>query len=129
MNYLEMVKEFHETLMLPVRKTPGKIDKKAFSKRVMLICEELSEYCKAVSTQNLPEIADAIGDLLYVVFGTAVEHGLPMNEIFRQIHKSNMTKKDGHIDKSGKLIKPKNYIPVNLSWLNNKNKSKTQPKQ
>jgi predicted HAD superfamily Cof-like phosphohydrolase len=82
-----------------------------------LITEELSEYCKAVANQDIVAIADGLGDLMYVVIGTAIEHGLPFDKVFDLIHKSNMSKKGGHFDKSKKWIKPPTYKPVDLSWL------------
>ena len=117
MKYLQAVKEFHEALGLPIGDRPQNIDLKSFARRVRLIAEELSEYAEAVSNSDVIGIADGLADILYNVFGTAIEHGLPMDEIFRQVHKSNMTKVNGHMDDSGKWIKPDDYEPVNLKWL------------
>ncbi len=116
-DYLNMVKEFHIIFTNEIGPRPQNINRKSFARRTRLIAEEFSEYCQAVSTDNIIEIADSLGDLLYVVFGAAIEHGLPMDRIFKKIHESNMTKKDGHKDSSGKWIKPDNYKPVDLSWL------------
>jgi len=116
-DYFSMVRSFHDTFQIPISNFPTLIDLKSFARRVRLINEELSEYCKAVSDCDIVEISDALGDLLYVIFGTCVEHGLPIDEIFEQIHMSNMSKVGGTIDKSGKLIKPENYRPVDLSWV------------
>lgn len=120
-DYLGMVKKFHIILGLPIGEQPKNISRHAFARRTRLINEELSEYCKAVSEDDIVEIADALGDLLYVVFGAAIEHGLPMDKIFEQIQQSNTSKKDGHFDKTGKWIKPDNYKPVDLSWVLNEN--------
>ena len=116
-NYYAMVRSFHDAFKIPVSNDPVLLDLKSFARRVRLINEELSEYCKANADGDIVEIADALGDLLYVVFGTCVEHGLPMDEIFEQIHASNMAKIGGHKDSSGKLIKPENYRPTFHSWL------------
>ena len=116
-DYLGMIKKFHKTFGMPIGDTPKNISRHAFANRLRLINEELSEYCKAVSENNIVEIADGLGDLLVIIFGTAVEHGLPMDEIFEQIQISNMSKRDGHFDGSGKWIKPDNYKPVDLSWI------------
>lgn len=115
--YYQNVEEFHYMLGLPVGSFPQVIPLEAHSRRMRLILEELSEYTKAVSNNDIVEIADALGDLLYVVFGAALDHGLPMDKIFKQIHESNMTKRDGYMDEGGKWIKPDNYKPVDLSWL------------
>lgn len=111
------VQEFHKAFGIPVSDKPTTIDLHSFSRRVRLIDEDLAEYCKAVSENDIVGIADALGDLLYVVYGTGVEHGLPMNQILQAIHEFNMTKTGGKLDESGKLVKPSTYKPVDLSWL------------
>jgi len=116
-DYQSMVEEFHDTFGITNSDAPTNIDRSAFARRVRLISEELSEYCKAVSADDIVEIADALGDLLYVTFGACIEHGLPMQSIFKEIHKSNMTKVGGHKDDSGKWVKPDTYVPVDLNYL------------
>lgn len=120
-DYLGMVREFQKAFGMPVGGQPKNISRHAFARRLRLITEELSEYCEAVGENDIVRIADALADLLWVVFGTTVEHGLPMDRVFLQVHASNMSKKDGHFDKSGKWIKPDNYKPVDLSWILNEN--------
>lgn len=62
--------------------------------RTGLISEEAHEY---LISEDMEEIADAIGDLLYVVIGAAVAHGIDIEPIFAEIHRSNMSKMwDGH---------------------------------
>lgn len=116
-DYYQSVINFHRMVGLPVATKPKNISGPALANRNRLMLEELSEYNEAVAKGNIPKIADALADTLVTVFGTAAEHGIPMDEVFRQIHASNMTKKDGHRDKGGKWIKPDNYIPVDLKWL------------
>ena len=83
--------------------------------RHALIREELEEYWSA---RDIVEIADAIGDMLYVVLGAAVSHGLDIEPIFEEIHRSNMTKFiDGHMDEAGKWIKGPSYSPANLGTI------------
>lgn len=70
------------------------------------------------TTANGPDvvgIADAIGDLLYVVLGTAVACGIQIEDIFSEIHRSNMTKFiDGHCRQDGKWMKGPSYTPAQL---------------
>lgn len=61
--------------------------------------------------------ADALGDLLYVVFGAAVTFGIDMGPIFDEIHRSNMTKIGGPVRPDGKRLKPATYEPPNLKPL------------
>ena len=120
-DYVEMMKEFHKTFDVPISKEPKLINDNDFIRRLSLISSENGELNDAVRQKDIVEIADALGDLLYVVFGMAVEMGLDIDEIFKQIHKSNMSKAnaDGTVTKDvgGKIIKSANYKPVDLSWI------------
>lgn len=81
--------------------------------RQNLIQEELNEL--SLAYYNIVGIADALGDLLYVVIGTAVTYGIDLEPIFQEIHRSNMTKFiDGHRREDGKWIKGPSYSPANL---------------
>jgi predicted HAD superfamily Cof-like phosphohydrolase len=79
--------------------------------RYALIEEELDEYASA---GNLYAIADAIGDLLYVVYGAAVCHGIDMEPIFEEIHRSNMQKLTGPKRADGKQLKPEGWRPPDI---------------
>lgn len=63
--------------------------------RVHLIAEELAELCVALLAQDKVQVLDALGDLLYVIVGTAVAFDLPLAEAFDEIQRSNMTKAVG----------------------------------
>jgi len=83
--------------------------------RYELIKEELEELDKAQCDCNRLGIADAIGDLLVVVLGTAVAYGIDIQPIFDEIMRSNMTKFiDGYKREDGKWIKGTRYSPANL---------------
>lgn len=90
--------------------------------RSRLIHEELKELDDALvesdcigDFRTLVAIADALGDLLYVVIGAGVVFGIDLDEVFQEIHSSNMTKfKDGHRREDGKWMKGPSYRPVNL---------------
>lgn len=84
------------------------------SLRYQLIEEELREFDQAMADRDLVKVADAIGDLLYVVYGAAVAFGIDMQPVFDEIHKSNMSKVGGHTDLTGKWIKPATYKPAEL---------------
>lgn len=107
------VQKFHEAFGAPVGEKPQMISRERFELRKRLIEEELVEYMIAFEQGDLVEVADALGDLLYVVFGTAVEHGLPMGAIVAEIHESNMSKlgEDGKpiYREDGKVLKGPNF--------------------
>lgn len=85
------------------------------SLRIRLILSELAELSDA---QDLTSVADAIGDLLYVVYGAAVAYGLPAQKIFDEVHRSNMTKFiDGHVDEGGKVIKGPSFEPPKINEI------------
>lgn len=115
MDYMQMyVKQFHKAFDIPYSNKPQLLSTDATYRRLSLIGEETEELYAALTGKNLAEVADAIGDLLYVVYGTAVECGIDMYDINREIHRSNMTKVGGHKRGDGKWIKPDTYSPANL---------------
>lgn len=93
-NFLEKVKEFHELFNHPVGNKPANISENRKKLRYKLLYEEVEELNVAMSENNLTEVADALGDILYVLGGAIIEHGLQnaMPEIFAEIHRSNMSK-------------------------------------
>jgi predicted HAD superfamily Cof-like phosphohydrolase len=89
-----------------------------FHFRLELIQEETLELVRAYRKSDLVEFADAIGDLLYVVYGLGHASGLPMDRIFAEIHRANMDKKrsDGTGKRFSKIDaeKPDGWRPPNL---------------
>lgn len=72
------------------------IDQKAGDERLYrawLMLEELTEVIRAMAMNNEIELADGLGDLQYVLLGTAVTYSIPMSEVFAEIQKANMAKK------------------------------------
>lgn len=83
--------------------------------RHRLIAEELSELKAAWIADDVVEAADAIGDLLYVVLGAAVDCGIDIEPVFNEIHESNMSKTiDCQFREDGKVLKGPHYRPPNL---------------
>lgn len=93
-NYAKKVQQFHEMFSLPVLNEPTLIDKKRFKLRIDLIKEELDELIEAYENSDIVEIADALGDLQYVLSGAVLELGFgeKIEQIFDEIDSSNMTK-------------------------------------
>ena len=60
-----------------------------------------------------------MADLLYVVYGTAVSYGIDMDPVFREVHRSNMSKVGGYKREDGKWVKPPTYSPAVIEpiWL------------
>ncbi|EMY80981.1 nucleoside triphosphate pyrophosphohydrolase MazG-like protein [Psychroflexus gondwanensis ACAM 44] len=100
---LEHVKIFHKAFGLDVsevQKADLGLDKNML--RYKLMREENEEYLEAASQGDLVEVADALGDMLYILCGTIISHGMQhkIEEVFEEIHRSNMSK----LDKNGKPI-------------------------
>lgn len=113
----KMVLEFHETFGIYAQNKPGLVPDKVRDLRIRLIDEEFDEFKQACLTNNFLEVVDAIGDLLYVVYGAACAFGVDMEPIFKEIHRSNMSKQGGALDMHGKWIKPSTYSPPDLAFL------------
>lgn len=113
------VADWHERFGVPVARKPTTIPLQRCDLRARLIREELDELEAYLLTGNLIEIADALADLLYVTFGTAVELGMDMEPIFNEVQRSNLSKlwPDGkpRYREDGKVLKPPNYSPPNLA--------------
>jgi predicted HAD superfamily Cof-like phosphohydrolase len=82
-----------------------------------LIEEEFGELREAMAQGAVSQIAKELADLLYVVYGTAVSCGIDMEPVFREVHRSNMSKVGGHKGADGKWVKPSNYSPARLEPL------------
>lgn len=108
------VREFHKTFDRPINDNPTLLDYDKAIFRTKLIGEELCELQDAIDEQNIVKIADALGDLLYVVYGSGVSFGIDLEAVFDEIHRSNMTKIGATIREDGKVIKPDTYTPPDL---------------
>jgi predicted HAD superfamily Cof-like phosphohydrolase len=122
---INKVKEFHSTFGLEYHESPvSAIDQKIVDLRHRLMQEENDEYLEACRNNDLVQIADALGDKMYILFGTIVAHGLQykIEEIFDEIHRSNMSKLDDEgkpiYREDGKILKSSNYfLPDIASFL------------
>lgn len=111
------VLEFHRKFGIFIESSPTAPCHPLAQFRLDLIDEELNELATVFATQDIVEIADAIGDLLMVVYGTAVSCGIDMKPICDEIHRSNMTKTmipSGFVFKHGKPFKGKVFKEPNL---------------
>jgi len=90
----DMVREFHVKYGHLVNSSPTTtISPVVKDLRLKLINEEYIELIeKGLEKDNLVEIADGIADLVYVLIGTALSYGIPFDRVFREVHRSNMTK-------------------------------------
>ncbi len=118
---INSVKEFHEVFRIGSRGTPeGSIREEEYLLRHRLMQEENDEYLEACKRGDLVEIADALGDKMYILFGSILKHGLQhkIEEIFDEIHRSNMSKLDDKgqpiFREDGKIMKSSNYFKPDI---------------
>lgn len=121
---LDAVKEFHKSFGLGVSQKPtSSLSKSTIELRYSLMKEENEEYLEAALSNNLTEIADALGDMLYILCGTILEHGMQhkIEEIFDEIQRSNMSKlgEDGKpiYREDGKVMKGPNYFKPDIEKI------------
>ena len=117
----ELVEDFMEAMGQDVNVVPSWPDEETQRLRVDLIEEELDELHYAIDNKDMVEIADALGDLLYVVYGAGHAFGIDLDECFKEIHASNMSKlgPDGKPIKreDGKVLKPDTFFPPDLKTI------------
>lgn len=121
MTKTEMVRQFHEAFMLPIGDKPDLPDDSVRLLRWDLLVEEMVELDDAECDDDLVGIADALADLVYFAIGTAVAYGIPFDEVFNEVHRSNMTKldKDGNViyREDGKVLKPDTWEPPRIKEI------------
>jgi len=123
-NKIKDVHEFHTAFGLGIKETPtADIGKDRNLLRYNLMKEENEEYLEAVTNNDLVETADALGDMLYILCGTIIEHGMQhkIDEVFEEIQRSNMSKlgEDGKpiYREDGKVLKGPNYFKPNIKAI------------
>ena len=123
-NAIDAVKEFNEAFKIKYSKNQeADLDESIIELRYRLMQEENDEYLEAARKKDLVEIADALGDKLYILCGTILAHGLQdkIVEVFDEIQRSNMSKlsEDGTpvIREDGKILKGPNYFKPNIKSI------------
>lgn len=118
------VRAFHDAFGIPNAPEPtGDIGDRDALLRYKLIREENEEYLEAALRGDLVEVADALGDILYILCGTLLKHGLEhkMAEVFREIQRSNMSKlgADGRpiYREDGKVMKGPDYFKPDIQRI------------
>lgn len=142
-NSYDKVKEFHETFGHPVATEPTVVSDDRLVLRLTLILEEAIELADAMgfATDDIKDsaeymlheigprvyeedvdlvaVADALGDLEYVVNGAALEMGIPLPEVVAEVHRSNMTKLDSDgkpiYREDGKILKGEGFEEPRLA--------------
>ena len=118
------VEDFHTAFNLGIKQKPeANLGKEKNRLRYILMKEENEEYLEAANNGDLVEVADALGDMLYILCGTILEHGMQhkIEEIFEEIQRSNMSKLDENGEpvyrEDGKVLKGNNYFKPEIGKI------------
>ena len=120
---IKSVEEFHTVFRIGNADKIQLIAERDYTLRYNLIKEENEEYLEACKNGDIVEIADALGDQLYILFGTILKHGLQhkIEEVYDEIHSSNMSKLDENgapiFREDGKILKSNLYFRPDIKKI------------
>lgn len=123
-NKISAVELFHNSFGLGVSHKPqANLGPAKNNLRFNLMDEENKEYFEAAEKDDLVEVADALGDMLYILCGTILEHGMQhiIEEVFDEIQRSNMSKLGANgqpiYREDGKVLKGPDYFKPNIKSI------------
>ncbi|MFD5449955.1 MazG nucleotide pyrophosphohydrolase domain-containing protein [Streptomyces sp. NPDC003470] len=109
----DLVRAFHLALGLDTRSTPTEVEPALAAQRGALLAEEAAEVAEVSVTGPLDRLAHELADVVYVAYGTALVHGIDLDAVIAEVHRSNMTKRgpDGRVSRraDGKVLKGDHY--------------------
>jgi predicted HAD superfamily Cof-like phosphohydrolase len=120
---IKSVEEFHNVFKIGNATEIKLIEERDYMLRYNLIKEENEEYLDACRNGDIVEVADALGDQLYILFGTILKHGLQhkIEEVYDEIHRSNMSKLDENglpvFREDGKIMKSNLYFKPDIRTI------------
>lgn len=121
---ISAVHQFHTAFGLGIQESPvADLGTAKNQLRYELMKEENEEYLEAANNNDLVEVADALGDMLYILCGTIIEHGMQhkIEEVFEEIQRSNMSKlgADGApiYREDGKVLKGPGYFKPDIKGI------------
>lgn len=114
-DFVQDVRNFHLKFGQLVSKVPRWPDDQIIDLRRKLVTEEYAEFLDGIAKRDMVETADAIADLIYVLVGTAIAFGIPLEPIWRAVQKTNMAKEGGAMRVDGKVLKPEGWMPPDVA--------------
>jgi predicted HAD superfamily Cof-like phosphohydrolase len=112
-NY-EMVLEFNKKFDIRIGAKGFLLPLDRAMLRTRLMVEEMAESIEAMQLNDYEQIAKELADSLYTVYATAAEYGIPMDDVFAEVHRSNMTKTE-NLDPGGKILKGNDYEKADIA--------------
>ncbi|MFJ2155785.1 MazG nucleotide pyrophosphohydrolase domain-containing protein [Streptomyces sp. NPDC087856] len=117
----DLVREFHLAFGLDARTTPTEVSPALAAHRGELLAEEAAEVAEVAVSGPLDQLAHELADVVYVAYGTALVHGVDLDAVIAEIHRSNMTKigPAGEIARraDGKVLKGEHYETPDVSGV------------
>ncbi|MBW8796746.1 MAG: hypothetical protein JF597_25050 [Streptomyces sp.] len=114
-----LVREFHHAFGLDARTTPTEVSAELAAHRGELLAEEAAEVAEVAVGGPLDRLAHELADVVYVAYGTALVHGIDLDAVLAEIHRSNMSKlgPDGQVARraDGKVLKGEHYRAPDVS--------------
>jgi predicted HAD superfamily Cof-like phosphohydrolase len=111
------VYDFHDKFGCYIGDKPSVPDIGTKELRKNIVKEEYDELIDAIDNNDLPEIADGIADLIYVLLGTAVSYGIDIRPIWEEVQRTNMAKIGGSKRSDGKILKPEGWVGPDIKGL------------
>ncbi|MEU6776888.1 MazG nucleotide pyrophosphohydrolase domain-containing protein [Streptomyces sp. NPDC046759] len=115
----DLVREFHRAFGLDARSTPTEVDPELAAHRGELLAEEAAEVTEVAVHGPLDRLAHELADVVYVAYGTALVHGIDLDQVIAEIHRANMSKlgPDGQVARraDGKVLKGEHYRAPDVS--------------
>jgi predicted HAD superfamily Cof-like phosphohydrolase len=115
----DLVREFHHAFGLDARSTPVEVDPQLAAHRGELLAEEAAEVAEVAVDGPLDKLAHELADVVYVAYGTALVHGIDLDQVIAEIHRANMSKigPDGQVARraDGKVLKGEHYRAPDVS--------------
>ena len=115
----DLVRQFHLAVGLDTRTTPTAVPAPLAAHRGELLAEEAAEVAEVSVAGPLDRLAHELADVVYVAYGTALVHGIDLDAVIAEIHRSNMTKlgPDGQVRRraDGKILKGDHYEAPDVS--------------
>ncbi len=114
-DWYQDVRDFHDKFGCAVKEKPHDVSASTYHLRDSLIREEISELQMAMRASDLPGIADAIVDSIYVLLGTAISFGIDIRPCWDLVQAANMAKEGGATRIDGKILKPPGWVAPDIA--------------
>ncbi|MFR9788629.1 MazG nucleotide pyrophosphohydrolase domain-containing protein [Streptomyces sp. MB22_4] len=116
---VDLVREFHRAFGLDARSTPTEVPPELAAHRWDMLAEEAAEVGEVSVEGPLDKLAHELADVVYVAYGTALVHGIDLDEVIAEIHRANMSKlgPGGQVSRraDGKVLKGEHYRAPDVS--------------